>query len=58
MELRQIKYFLGVAETLNFSKAAINLNIVQPALSRQIKQLEQDLGVILFERNNRNVWLV
>jgi DNA-binding transcriptional LysR family regulator len=57
MELRQIKYFLGVAETLNFSKAAINLNIVQPALSRQIRQLEQDLGVVLFERNNRNVWL-
>ena len=57
MELRQIKYFLGVAETLNFSKAAVNLNIVQPALSRQIRQLEQDLGVILFERNNRNVWL-
>ncbi len=57
MEIRQIKYFLGVAETLNFSKAAINLNIVQPALSRQIQQLEQELGVVLFERNNRNVWL-
>lgn len=57
MELRQIKYFLGVAETLNFSKAAINLNIVQPALSRQIQQLEQDLGLVLFERNNRNVRL-
>ena len=57
MELRQIKYFLGVAETLNFSKAAIHLNIVQPALSRQIQQLEQDLGVKLFERNNRNVQL-
>ncbi len=46
-----------MAETLNFSKAAINLNIVQPALSRQIQQLEQDLGVVLFERNNRNVRL-
>lgn len=57
MELRQIKYFLGVAETLNFSKAAINLNIVQPALSRQIQQLENELGVVLFERNNRNVRL-
>lgn len=57
MELRQIKYFLGVAETLNFSKAAINLNIVQPALSRQIQQLEEDLGVILFERDKRNVRL-
>lgn len=57
MEIRQIKYFLGVAETLNFSKAAVNLNIVQPALSRQIQQLEQDLGVVLFERNKRNVRL-
>ncbi|MBL7780928.1 MAG: LysR family transcriptional regulator [Saprospiraceae bacterium] len=57
MELRQIKYFLGVAETLNFSRAAVNLNIVQPALSRQIQQLEQELGVVLFERNNRNVLL-
>ena len=46
-----------MAETLNFSKAAVNLNIVQPALSRQIQQLEQDLGVVLFERNNRNVRL-
>jgi LysR family transcriptional regulator, benzoate and cis,cis-muconate-responsive activator of ben and cat genes len=57
MEFRQIRYFLGVAETLNFSKAAINLNIVQPALSRQIQQLEVDLGLILFERNKRNVKL-
>lgn len=57
MELRQIKYFLGVADTLNFSKAAINLNIVQPALSRQIQQLEQDLGLALFIRNKRKVQL-
>lgn len=57
MELRQIKYFLGVAETLSFSKAAVNLNIVQPALSRQIQQLEQDLNVVLFARNKRNVEL-
>jgi LysR family transcriptional regulator, benzoate and cis,cis-muconate-responsive activator of ben and cat genes len=57
MELRQIKYFLGVAEKLNFSKAAIQLNIVQPALSRQIQHLEEDLGVQLFERNKRNVHL-
>jgi LysR family transcriptional regulator, benzoate and cis,cis-muconate-responsive activator of ben and cat genes len=57
MEFRQIRYFLGVAEALNFSKAAINLNIVQPALSRQIQQLEDDLGVQLFERDKRNVRL-
>ena len=49
MELRQIKYFLGVAETLNFSKAAVNLNIVQPALSRALKELESELGVQLVD---------
>lgn len=55
MEIRQLKYFMGVAETLNFSKAAVNLNIVQPALSRQIQQLEESLGIVLFERDKRNV---
>jgi LysR family transcriptional regulator, benzoate and cis,cis-muconate-responsive activator of ben and cat genes len=57
MELRQIKYFLGVAKHLSFSKAAIELNIVQPALSRQIKQLEDELGFVLLERTKRNVQL-
>ncbi len=57
MEFRQIKYFLGVAEALNFSKAAVHLNIAQPALSRQIQQLEQDLKVTLFTRDKRNVEL-
>lgn len=57
IELRQIRQFLAVAETLNFRRAAENLALAQPALSRGIQLLEHQLGVCLLKRNNRRVEL-
>lgn len=57
LELRHLKYFLVVAEDLHFRKAAERLYISQPGLSRQIKQMEEELGIKLFERHNRKVVL-
>lgn len=57
MDLQQIKYFLALARELHFWNTAAKMNITQSALSRQIQSLEAELGVLLFERNKRNVKL-
>jgi DNA-binding transcriptional LysR family regulator len=55
MELRHLRYFLAVADALNFSRAAEHLRVAQPALSRQIHDLEEQLGFRLFERSTSKV---
>ncbi|MCP8940750.1 LysR family transcriptional regulator [Alsobacter sp. SYSU M60028] len=57
MELRELRYFVQVAELKSFSKASVHLRIAQPALSRQVRKLEEELGVELFVRAGRGLHL-
>jgi DNA-binding transcriptional LysR family regulator len=57
MELRHLRYFVGVAEEQHYGRAAERLHVVQPALSRQIQDLEREMGFVLFDRLPRGVRL-
>lgn len=57
MELRHLRYFVAVAEECNFRRASAILNVAQPALSVQVRQLEEEIGTLLFERGGRGVSL-
>jgi DNA-binding transcriptional LysR family regulator len=55
MELRHLRYFVAVCETLTFTKAAAQLRIAQPALSRQVQDLGDEIGMDLLKRSPRGV---
>ena len=57
MEMQQIRYFVALAQTLNFTRAAEHCNVSQPALTRAIQQLEHELGGPLFHRERNNTHL-
>src|SRR5271167_2639368 len=57
MELRHLRYFVAVAEAENVTRAATKLHVSQPALSRQIHDLEEEIGFPLFERSAKSVRL-
>ncbi|MCR8850866.1 LysR family transcriptional regulator [Rossellomorea sp. SC111] len=55
MDIRQLKYFVTIAEEGKITTAAKKLNMAQPPLSRQLKQMEEELGVVLFDRDNKSL---
>ena len=57
MEIRHLRYFVAVAQALSFTKAAVMLHLAQPSLTRQIKALEEELGVLLLNRTKQKVSL-